>query len=239
MTGQRSEVEVPPTDGDTGAPPRHVPSPEERAREFLRGGGSTQGGGVAPQQRNQGVRRRPVRIPRGVGTAAGIVAALAVLALLTALMLLPSHPPSAPRVPSGKPTHPTHGRPSTSASTISNTLPPPASVKVDVLNAYGSAPLGAATAARLRQAGFAIGTLGQAPSLIAGGQPSEIHYGPNGLRAAETLAPWLIGAVKEVPSATLSGNHLQLWIANPWLSVNETTTTTTTPSIAQSSPATP
>jgi hypothetical protein len=135
--------------------------------------------------------------------------------------------------------HSTDGRVTTSPSTTTVQLPPPASVTVDVLNAYGSGPLAPETALRLISAGFAISGTGSAPSLIAGDNPSEIFCGPSGLPAARTLAQWLHGPVKEVSSAKLSGNNLELWIANPLLGVNTTTTTTTTLSAASSPPPAP
>jgi LytR cell envelope-related transcriptional attenuator len=204
-------------------------SPEEVAREFLR-----EGGGVAREERIEEVRlRRRVRIPARVATAAGIAGAVAVLVLLAVVALLPSHPPSPPRAAGGALPQPTDSpvvtSPSTATTTTTVTLPPPASVTVVVLNAYGSSPLAPETALRLISAGFAIRGTGNAPSLIAGDNPSEIFYGPSGFPAAETLAQWLHGPVKEVSSANLSGNDLELWIANPLLGVNTTTTTTTQP----------
>jgi hypothetical protein len=186
-----------------------VLSPEEVAREFLQ-----EGGDVDPQQRSGEGRRRRVRVLTGFATAAGVAGTVAILVFLALLALRPSHPPSPPRAALPNPTVP---------------LPPPTSVKVDVLNAFPSGQLIAvATAQRLKPIGFAISGVSNAPSLIAGGEPSEILYGPSGLRAAETLAQWLIGSVKNVSSAHLSGNNLELWIANPLLGVKENTTTTTT-----------
>jgi hypothetical protein len=102
-------------------------------------------------------------------------------------------------------------------------------VKVDVVNAFPSGQLLAIeTGKRLQHIGFALSGVSNAPSLIAGGGASEIFYGPSGLGAAETLAQWLIGPVKNISSARLSGNDLELWIANPLLRVKENTTTTTT-----------
>ena len=214
----------PRTEDDGGTHLGRVLSPEEVAREFLR-----EGGGVARPERNGEGQGRRARIPAGVATAAGVAVAVAVLVLLAVLMLLPSHPPSAPRATGVASPHSTNSRVITSPSITTTTLPPPASVKVDVLNAYGSGPLAPETALRLISAGFAISGTGSAPSLIAGDNPSEIFCGPSGLPAAETLAQWLHGPVKEVSSAKLSGNNLELWIANPLLGVNTTTTTTTQP----------
>lgn len=180
-----------------------VLSPEEVAREFLQ-----QGGDVDRQQRSEEGRRRRSRILTGFATAAGVAGTVAVLVLLALLALLPSHPPSAPRA----------------------ALPPPNSVKVDVLNAFPSGQLLAVESGkRLQHIGFVVSGVSNAPSLIAGGGPSEIYYGPSGLGAAETLAQWLIGPVKNASNARLSGNDLELWIANPLLRVKENTTTTTTP----------
>ena len=135
--------------------------------------------------------------------------------------------------------HSTDSQVNTSPSTTTTVpLPPPASVTVDVLNAYGPGPLAPETALRLIHVGFAISGTGNAPNLIAGDNPSEIFYGPSGLPAAETLAQWLHGPKKEVPSANLSGNNLDLWVANSLLGVN-TTTTTTTLSPASSPPPAP
>jgi len=179
-----------------------VLSPEEVAREFLQ-----EGGDVDRPQRSEEGRRRRVRILTGFATAAGVAGTVAILVFLALLALRPSHPPSPPRA----------------------ALPPPTSVKVDVLNAFPSGQLLAIeTAKRLEHIGFAISGVSNAPSLIAGGEPSEIFYGPSGLGAAETLGQWLISPVKNVSSAHLSSNNLELWIANPLLGVKENTTTTTT-----------
>ncbi len=222
-TGSDQEIVEPRTEGDAGTQQGRVPSPEEVAREFLR-----EGGGVAAQERNEESRRRRVRIPAGFATAAGVAGAVAVLVLLAVLMLLPSHPPSARRASGVALPHSTDGQANTLPSTTTTVpLPPPASVTVDVLNAYGPGPLAPETALRLIHVGFAISGTGNAPNLIAGDNPSEIFYGPSGLPAAETLAQWLNGPIKEVSSANLSGNNLELWIANPLLGVNTTTTTTT------------
>jgi hypothetical protein len=190
-----------------------VASPEEVAREFLQ-----EGGNIDRQQRSEEGRRRRVRILTGFATAAGVAGTVAILVFLALLALRPSHPPSPPRAALPHPTVP---------------LPPPTAVKVDVINAFPSGQLLAiANAKSLKHIGFAISGVGNAPSLIAGGEPSEIFYGPSGLGAAETLAQWLIGPVKNVSSAHLSGNNLELWIANPLLGVKENTTTTTTLSTA-------
>ena len=109
---------------------------------------------------------------------------------------------------------------STSTSTTS-TVPLLAhdAVTVDVLNAYGSGAVAGVTATALGGLGFSIGSVTNAPSDIAPGQPSQILYGPSDLAAANTLAQTLSGPVTEIPTADLSGNHIQLWVASPQLIV--------------------
>ena len=205
---ESDQMIVEPRSEDDSGTRKRVLSPEEVAREFLQEGGHFDRHG-----RREDSRRRRVRILAGFATAAGVLATVAVLALLAVVALLPSHPPSPPRTPGAASPHPTVP------------LPPPTSVRVDVLSAYPSGQLLAiATKQRLMHIGFVISGIGTAPSLIAGGKPSEIFYGPSGLRAAETLAQWLIGPVKKVSSAYLSGNDLELWIANPLLGEKTTTT---------------
>lgn len=243
MTESDQETVEPPTEGDDDTELGRAVSPEEVAREFLRaGGGVPEGGGVAPRQPKKENRRR-VRIPARVATVAGVAGVVAVLVLLAYLALLPNHPPAPARTNNVKQSHATDSPVTKSASVGATTtttvpLPPPASVTVDVLNAYGSGQLAPETALRLISAGFAIKGTGNAPGLIAGDNPSEIFYGPSRRQAADTLAKWLIGPVKEISSANLTGNNLELWIANPFLGV-ETTTTTTTLSSASSPPPTP
>ena len=211
-------------DGDT--PQRRVLSPEEVAREFLREGRVV----VVEEQKAEG-RLRRVRIPTRIAIGAGVAGAVVVLAVL-AFLTLPHHSPSPPRA--SKPTH--HLKRSTPSSNT-NSLPLISSVRVDVLNADGSGQRPTATYLALRSAGFTVSGVGTAPSLIAGDGPSEIFYGPRGLAAAETLAHWLIGPVRDVYKANLLGNRLELWIGNPLLGVVPATTTTT--STTGSSPPAP
>jgi LCP family protein required for cell wall assembly len=116
------------------------------------------------------------------------------------------------------------------ATTTTTTAPPLANnvVSVNVLNASGGGLLATDTAQGLRQDGFVITGINNAPSVIAAGDPSEIFYGPSGLPAAHTLAASLQGKVSYVPDATLTGNDLTLWVASSALTVTTTTTTTTT-----------
>ncbi len=116
------------------------------------------------------------------------------------------------------------------ATTTTTTAPPLANnaVSVNVLNASGGGLLATDTADALKQDGFVITGINNAPSVIAAGNPSEIFYGPSGLPAAKTLAASLQGKVNYVPDPTLTGNNLDLWVANADLTVTTTTTTTTT-----------
>ena len=59
---------------------------------------------------------------------------------------------------------------------------------MDVLNASGGGQLATDTADGLRENGFVITGINNAPSVIPAGAPSEIFYGPTGLPAAQTLA---------------------------------------------------
>jgi LCP family protein required for cell wall assembly len=122
------------------------------------------------------------------------------------------------------------GVPKPKPSTTTTTAPPLANsaVSVDVLNASGAGLLATDTAAALKENGFVITGINNAPSLIPAGEPSEIYYGPSGLPAAHTLADSLEGKVTYVPDSSLTGNDLSLWIASAALTVTTTTTTTTT-----------
>ena len=123
------------------------------------------------------------------------------------------------------------GVPKPKPSTTTTTTAPPlanSAVSVDVLNASGAGLLATDTAAALKESGFVITGINNAPSLIPAGEPSEIYYGPSGLPAAQTLADSLKGKVTYVPDSSLTGNDLSLWIANAALTVTTTTTTTTT-----------
>jgi LCP family protein required for cell wall assembly len=119
----------------------------------------------------------------------------------------------------------------TPPTTTTTTAPPLANnaVSVDVFNASGGGLLATSTANALRKNGFQITGVNDAPSVIAAGDPSEIFYGPTGLPAAKTLAASLEGKVKYVPDPSLTGNNVNLWVANASLTVTTTTTTTTTP----------
>lgn len=217
----------PSAEGNGGPPQQRALSPEEVAREFLR-----EGRVVVAEERTAKGRPRHVRTSSRVAVSAGVAGAVLVLALLAFLILLLNRSPSPLSA-----SKPTHGLKRSTPATNTNSLPPISSVRVDVLNADGSGQRPTATYLALRSAGFTVSGVGTASDLIAGGQPSEIFYGPSGLAAAETLAYRLIGAVRDVYNANLPGNHLELWIATPLLGVVLTTTTTT--STTSSAPSAP
>jgi hypothetical protein len=101
-------------------------------------------------------------------------------------------------------------------------LPANSAVTVDVLNASGSGDLAGSTATGLRNSGFVVSGVNNAPNVIPPGGPSQIIYGPAGLPAAHALANSLNGPVSYVPSSFLAGNNVTLLVANPQLTVNST-----------------
>ena len=203
---------------DRGTDPGRLLPPEEVAREFIR-----EGGGAALQEQSAEGRPLRVRFPFDWATGAGVVAAVVALVLLV-LLALPHLPPTSPRA--SKPTE--HSGKTSIPATSATSLPPTSSVTVEVLNADGSDERPVATYLSLFNVGFPISSVGTAPRLITGGGPSEIFYGPSGHPAAETLRHWLIGPVKDVQNANLSGNNLELWIASPLLGVVPKKSTSTT-----------
>jgi hypothetical protein len=212
----------PPSEGGPGRQEARVLSPEEVARDFLRDGDSS----VTQDTRSQASRRRRRNARAKAPTIAVVVGACAVLAGLAAFTLLPTGQPSAPPAqarshsPAGGSVTTTTSTTSTSTSTSSTEpLLAHGAVKVDVLNAYGSGQLATVTAAALKQLGFSVGSVGNAPGDIAAGQPSQILYGPNALADADTLAQTLSGPVIETSTSNLSGNLLELWVASPQLTV--------------------
>jgi hypothetical protein len=198
-----------------------VLSPEAVAKEFLREGAVID----SPRKARRQNRRTNARA--AAATAAGIVCAAVVLAGLAAFTLLPNRQASPPV--SHVAQHPTSTSvvEAPSSTTTSISALPDSAITVDVLNAYGSGQLATQTASSLRQLGFTVGHAVNAPTVIAPGNPSQILYGANGLTAADTLAKSLAGAVQVSFSPQLTGNHLQLWVANPQLTVNTSTTSTT------------
>jgi hypothetical protein len=203
---------------DRGTDDARLLSPEEVAREFVR-----EGGGAAPQEQTAEDRPLRVRFPSAWATGAGVVAAVVAIVLLV-LLALPHGPPTSSRA--SQPTE--HSGKTPMPATGATSLPPTSSVTVEVFNADGSDERPVATYLSLVNVGFPISRVGTAPRLITGGGPSEIFYGPNGHAAAETLRHWLIGPVKDVQNANLSGNNLELWIASPLLGVVPKKGTSTT-----------
>jgi LCP family protein required for cell wall assembly len=114
-------------------------------------------------------------------------------------------------------------------------------VNVQVLNGSTATGLAHATGFALALQGFKVGTIGNAPTPIPSGAPSQIHYGRSGYRAAVTLASVLGGPFTYVPDQSLTGQEVSLVLAGPQLTVTgptgaphvpvttvPTTTTTTT-----------
>jgi LCP family protein required for cell wall assembly len=109
-------------------------------------------------------------------------------------------------------------------------------VGVDVLNASTVDGIAHAAAAALGAQGFDVTEIGNAPTLLAAGAPSEILYGPTGQEAAVTLQSVLSGPLTLVPDSSLSGQNVSLLIAGSTLTVTGSSpgaaasTTTTAPS---------
>jgi LCP family protein required for cell wall assembly len=86
----------------------------------------------------------------------------------------------------------------------------PASIRVTVLNALGTRGLAAATAAKLRRAGYRIATVGNAPSTDLA--RSQIAYAPGRLADAKALAATLTGGARLNQDPTLAPSHLTLFL---------------------------
>jgi len=99
-------------------------------------------------------------------------------------------------------------------------------ISIEVYNAGAAAGAAHDVASALTAAGYTITGIGDAPTPIATGDPSEIWYGSSGLDAAHTLGASLTGSVRYVSDPSLTGNSLALFIAGSPLSVTGTTTTT-------------
>ena len=106
-------------------------------------------------------------------------------------------------------------------TTTTSTTLPHGQVGVDVLNASSDQAGGLAglVAATLRLDGFTIDEVANAPSPLDG-TTSEIHYGPAGLQAAQTLAAELRGPVTLVADPNLSGATVRLLVAGTSLIVS-------------------
>ena len=84
----------------------------------------------------------------------------------------------------------------------------PANLQVTVLNALGTSGLAATTATRLRQAGYRIASVGNAPS--ADLARSQISYAPGRLADAKALAGTLVGGASLVEDPSLAAAQLTL-----------------------------
>jgi len=207
-----------PGDGRAGTHER-PPTPEEVARAFIRDGGVV----VFDEPDERRVRRRKTI----VGAA---IAVLVIAGAVVAFVILSTPKKSAPHSqPSALKTTSTTVAPTSTTTTTSAPLPANSAVTVDVLNASNALDLAGQTATGLRQIGFVVSGISDAPSVIATGDPSEIFYGPNGRPAAQALALSLNGPVSLVPSGLLTGNNVTLWAAGPQLTVKTTPATTTAP----------
>jgi LCP family protein required for cell wall assembly len=113
-------------------------------------------------------------------------------------------------------------KPAKAAPTLTHSL-----VQVQVFNASDVSGIAHATATALTANGYDVTQIGNAPTPIANGDPSQIWYGPTGKEAAETLSASLTGNVSLVPDPSLSGNTVALLIAGSQLTVNAPNSATT------------
>jgi polyisoprenyl-teichoic acid--peptidoglycan teichoic acid transferase len=84
----------------------------------------------------------------------------------------------------------------------------PANIQVTVLNALGANGLAATTAGRLRQSGYRIAGVGNAPS--ADLARSQITYAPGRLADAKALASALVGGASLLEDPSLTASQLTL-----------------------------
>jgi polyisoprenyl-teichoic acid--peptidoglycan teichoic acid transferase len=84
----------------------------------------------------------------------------------------------------------------------------PANTQVTVLNALGTDGLAATTATKLRQSGYHIATVGNAPS--ADLARSQITYAPGRLADAKALASTLVGGASLLEDPSLATSQLTL-----------------------------
>jgi len=84
----------------------------------------------------------------------------------------------------------------------------PANTQVPVLNALGTTGLAATTAGKLRQSGYRIATVGNAPS--ADLARSQIAYAPGRLADAKALASTLVGGASLLEDPSLAASQLTL-----------------------------
>jgi LytR cell envelope-related transcriptional attenuator len=84
----------------------------------------------------------------------------------------------------------------------------PANTQVTVLNALGTTGLAATTASKLRQSGYRVATVGNAPS--ADLARSQIAYAPGRLADAKALASTLVGGANLLEDPSLAASQLTL-----------------------------
>jgi hypothetical protein len=101
-------------------------------------------------------------------------------------------------------------------------------VQVQVFNASSVGGIAHSTGAALTAAGFNVTQVGNAPSKLAAGSPSQIWYGPSGSEAAHAVGAVLNGSFTYVAAPTLTGNTVAVLIAGSDLTVKPSATTTTT-----------
>jgi hypothetical protein len=101
-------------------------------------------------------------------------------------------------------------------------------VDVQVFNAGAAAGAAHAMASALTSAGYDVVEVGDAPTPIAAGSPSQIWYGPTGKDAAHALGASLSGPIRYASDPSLTGNTVALFIVGSQLTVTATTTTSTT-----------
>jgi LCP family protein required for cell wall assembly len=136
------------------------------------------------------------------------------------------------------------------ATTTTTTAPkePADQVSVDVLNASTASGIAHTAATALTAQGFVVNEIGDASTELSTGNPPQIHYGPLGTEAANTLASAIAGPVTLVPDATLTSSTIELLLSGTAPTVGAvgsysnaatatTTTTTTTPATSTTIPS--
>jgi LCP family protein required for cell wall assembly len=101
---------------------------------------------------------------------------------------------------------------------------PPGAADLTVLNALGTDGLAAATANKLRQSGYRIATVGNAPA--ADWTRSQVRYPPGRLADARTLASTLVGGAGLAEDPSLSGGSLTLVLGPGFSGIRVPTATT-------------
>jgi LCP family protein required for cell wall assembly len=101
---------------------------------------------------------------------------------------------------------------------------PAGDATLTVLNALGTDGLAAATAAKLRQSGYRIATVGNAPA--ADWTRSQVRYPPGRLADARALAGSLVGGAALAEDPSLSGGSLTLVLGPGFSGIRVPTATT-------------